>query len=144
MKYRKKEIEDNSIEEIEKRDRERERKLEEKKKNIALAKEQKLKKEKEDINNNKIKIIRYSASWCSICKSTKALYEKIKDNYKNDNNITFEEKDYDKDQSEFEKEGIQQMPSFIIYLNDNKVKHISGMKNKAFFDNEIENLKKRK
>ena len=72
-------------------------------------------------------VIAFTAEWCPTCKKMKPVYEKLGPLYPE---LDFRKVDVDDNHPSGQAAGIDSMPTFIVYMNGEEVKRMSGGKKK--------------
>ncbi|EGN93715.1 hypothetical protein SERLA73DRAFT_145398 [Serpula lacrymans var. lacrymans S7.3] len=84
-----------------------------------------LKEFQEVINNGKVVIIDYWATWCGPCRVISPIFERLSDECKSDN-VVFFKVDVD-DQPDISSEvGIRAMPTFQVFKDGQKIGELVG------------------
>lgn len=76
-------------------------------------------------NSDKVKIVQFSANWCSSCQEFQSTLEQLKTIY-SDNLIEFYKVDIDQCPDLAEKYDINKVPTFLFFKNYNLVNFIIG------------------
>jgi thioredoxin 1 len=77
------------------------------------------------INNNKLIVIDFKATWCNPCKAIKPFVEYLKENYPNVefHEVDIEDEDHEDMVQSFE---IKKVPTFVYYKNGTVCGQIQG------------------
>lgn len=71
-----------------------------------------------------ITLIDYYADWCGPCKAMKPIFAELEEEYKG--KVEFKKVDVDAERDEAEKNGIMNIPTFVILKNGVEVSRKSG------------------
>lgn len=63
----------------------------------------------------KIIVEYWTAPWCGPCQAFKPSWQIIKDHFKNDTRVIFNERDYDSNKAEYDKLGISGIPKLVFW-----------------------------
>jgi len=86
-----------------------------------------------------INVIRFTASWCSPCKSLAPIMEDIKSEMSSDPNIRFSVIDVDSDRMSASQYGIRSVPTVVVENNGVVVQQVVGVKSKMEYITAINN-----
>jgi thioredoxin 1 len=83
-----------------------------------------------------ITVKKFSASWCSPCKTLKPIFEEVRNGY-GSNIVKFEEYDVDEASDVASKYNIRSVPTVIIEKNGQEVGRFAGVQSKLAYVNSI-------
>lgn len=83
-----------------------------------------------------IKVIRFTANWCSPCKTVAPIIDEIK-NSNEFSNVNFTTVDIDSDRQLTAQYGIRSIPTVVIENNGIVVQQLVGAKNKFEYEDAI-------
>jgi len=86
-----------------------------------------------------INVIRFTANWCSPCKSLAPIMEDIKSEMSSDPNIRFSVIDVDSDRMSASQYGIRSVPTVVVENNGVVVQQVVGVKSKMEYITAINN-----
>lgn len=69
----------------------------------------------------KFRVIKFGAEWCGPCKSMIPIFNKIEEDYKNNQNIEFVHYDIEEDVDETSQFKIMSVPTFVVVNEKNEV-----------------------
>ena len=81
-----------------------------------------------------ISVKKFSASWCSPCKTLAPIFEEVKTNF---NNVVFESYDVDDSHELASKYNVRSVPTVIIEKNGVEVQRFAGVSSKIAYVNAI-------
>jgi len=86
---------------------------------------------------NKVKVIKFSAPWCSHCKPLKKIFEDIQEQNKSFELVLV---DIDQDEETTSKYSIRSLPTIVFLKNDVEIHRMAGSQTKSVIENKISEL----
>ncbi|KAH8914592.1 thioredoxin [Atractiella rhizophila] len=80
----------------------------------------------EVINSGKVVFIDFWATWCGPCRLISPVFDKLSEQYKDNENVEFYKVDVDEEMDISEEVGVRAMPTFIAFKDGNKLGSLMG------------------
>lgn len=92
----------------------------------------------EKINEDKLTVVKYAASWCGPCRVLSPILEGVVKNYAD---INVGEVDIDANMTLAQKDGIRGVPTVVFYKNGKMLDKMVGLQQAPAYQSKIDSLK---